>query len=163
MDAIKDLTDKVQHATETLTEQVKEALPLDKDMMEKLTLTTPEMAAERQKIDEEERRKEYIKDSLASMLPWETRDTERDILVEECKEAYVLQHCDGLGRSLLSARTNWHCSTSFIIFVVVVVELVRGSNYCCCCFVLFLRFTTQHTQAQSRRNDIQRSLCSKFR
>jgi hypothetical protein len=60
-----------------------------KSMFEKLTLTTPELRAERQRIDEEERRKETVRDMLAGMLPWETRDTERDILVEECKEAVL--------------------------------------------------------------------------
>jgi hypothetical protein len=57
--------------------------------LEKLTLTTPELRAERQRIDEEERRKETVRNMLANMLPWETRDAERDILVEECKEAIL--------------------------------------------------------------------------
>ena len=30
-----------------------------------------------------------MKDSLAGMLPWETRDAEREILVDECKEAIL--------------------------------------------------------------------------
>jgi hypothetical protein len=42
-----------------------------------------------QRIDQEERRKEEVKDSLAGMLPWETRDAEREILVDECKEAIL--------------------------------------------------------------------------
>ena len=79
-DSFKDLTHKVQ-----------QALPkIDNEMMEKLTLTTPELTAERQRIDQEERRKEEMKDMLAGMLPWETRDPERDILVDECKEAILL-------------------------------------------------------------------------
>lgn len=72
-----------------MTETAKKALPLDQEMMEKLTLTTPELAAERKKLDEEEKRKAHIKDCLAGMLPWETQDPERDILVEECKEAIL--------------------------------------------------------------------------
>jgi hypothetical protein len=47
---------------------------MDKSMLEKLTLTTSELRAERQRIDEEERGKEAIRDMLAGMLPWETRD-----------------------------------------------------------------------------------------
>jgi hypothetical protein len=73
-----------------LTNKVQAAIPIDKEMMQKLTLTTPELTAERQRIDEEEKRKEFVKDSLAGMLPWETRDAEREILVEECKEAILL-------------------------------------------------------------------------
>jgi hypothetical protein len=42
-----------------------------------------------QRIDQEERRKEEVKDSLAGMYPWETRDAEREILVDECKEAIL--------------------------------------------------------------------------
>ena len=74
-----------------LTKKVQSALPvhIDKEMIEKLTLTTPELTAERQRIDEEERRKERARDMLAGMLPWETRDAERDILVDECKEAIL--------------------------------------------------------------------------
>jgi hypothetical protein len=59
------------------------------EVLEKLTLTTPELLAERQRIDEEEKRKEHVRDMLASLLPWETNDAERDILVEECKEAIL--------------------------------------------------------------------------
>lgn len=78
MNAIKELKDKVQAA-----------IPIDREMLAKLTLTTPEMNAERQQIYEDERRKAAIKNSLAGMLPWETNDEERDILVEECKEAIL--------------------------------------------------------------------------
>ena len=73
-----------------LTEKVQSAIPkIDAEMIEKLTLTTPELTAERQRIDQEERRKERVRDVLAGMLPWETRDPERDILVDECKEAIL--------------------------------------------------------------------------
>ena len=40
-------------------------------------------------MEEEEKRREKAKDSLAGMLPWETRDAEREILVDECKEAIL--------------------------------------------------------------------------
>ena len=80
---------KLQEVTEQVAEHAKNAIPLDKEMLEKLTLTTPELSAERKRIDDEEKRKEHIKDCLAGMLPWETRDPERDILVEECKEVIM--------------------------------------------------------------------------
>jgi len=54
-----------------------------------LTLTSPELLEERRRIDDEERAKERAKFALAGMMPWETRDPERDILVEECKEAVL--------------------------------------------------------------------------
>ena len=84
-----DMASKLQEVSDQVTETAKRALPLDHDMMEKLTLTTPALAEERKRIDIEEKRKEHIKDCLAGMLPWETRDPERDILVEECKEAIL--------------------------------------------------------------------------
>ena len=58
-------------------------------MLQKLTLSSPELMAERQQLDEQEKRKEQVRDQLAGLLPWETRDPERDILVEECKEAIL--------------------------------------------------------------------------
>ena len=76
-----------------LSEKVQNAIPLDKDLLAKLTLNTDEMKAERQQFGEEAKRKEQVKDILAGMLPWETRD--KDILVEECKEAILaLSHND---------------------------------------------------------------------
>jgi len=89
MSWFSDLTSKLQEVSEQVAETAKKVIPLDKEMMEKLTLTTPEMAAERIRFDQEEKRKEHIKDCLAGMLPWETKDPERDILVEECKEAIL--------------------------------------------------------------------------
>lgn len=73
-----------------LSEKVQKAIPVvDKEFLAKLTLNTEEMKAERQQFGEEAKRKEQVKNMLAGMLPWETRDTERDILVEECKEAIL--------------------------------------------------------------------------
>lgn len=87
--------ESIQGLTEQVTSQVQNAVAhieipkIDSEMLEKLTLTTPELTATRKRIDEEERRKEAVRDMLAGMLPWETRDDERDILVEECKEAIL--------------------------------------------------------------------------
>lgn len=74
----------------SLADKVKESMPtIDNATLQKLTLTTPELQEARQKIIEEERRKESVRDRLAGMLPWETRDPERDILVDECREAIL--------------------------------------------------------------------------
>jgi hypothetical protein len=87
MESIQDQLKQGMAQAQTAVQNID--MKVDKSMFEKLTLTTPELRAERQRIDEEERRKETVRDMLAGMLPWETRDTERDILVEECKEAVL--------------------------------------------------------------------------
>ena len=71
------------------SEKVQKAIPVDKDLLAKLTLNTDEMKAERQQFGDDAKRKADVKDMLAGMFPWETRDSERDILVEECKEAIL--------------------------------------------------------------------------
>lgn len=48
-----------------------------------------ELVSERERIDEEERRKELVRDSLSEIFPWETRDSEMEILVDECKEVIL--------------------------------------------------------------------------
>ncbi|KAL7524195.1 hypothetical protein ACHAWF_000856 [Thalassiosira exigua] len=69
---------------------------IDPDLIKKLTLQSDELVSERQQIDEEERRKEAVRDSLAEILPWETRDAEMEILVDECKEVILgLSNNDG--------------------------------------------------------------------
>lgn len=85
LETLNQLTETVQKASET----VKQAIPVDKELLAKLTLNTDEMKAERQKFGEEAAHKAEVKDVLAGLLPWETRDSERDILVEECKEAIL--------------------------------------------------------------------------
>ncbi|CAB9503988.1 expressed unknown protein [Seminavis robusta] len=95
MSWFEGLTSKLQEVTEQVSEQAKSAIPLNNDFLEKLTLSTPELDEERKRLDNEERRKEHIKDCLAGLLPWETRDPERDILVEECKDAILKLSQDG--------------------------------------------------------------------
>ena len=80
-DQLQSVGDQLQNVQKNLTE--------NNDLLQKLSLTTPELAEERRRIEEEEKRKERIRDSLAGMLPWETRDADRSILVEECKEAIL--------------------------------------------------------------------------
>jgi hypothetical protein len=73
-----------------LTAKVQAAIPkIDNETLQKLTLSTPELKAEREALQQEYFHKVAVKDSLAHMYPWETRDDERDILVEECKEAIL--------------------------------------------------------------------------
>jgi len=73
----------------SVSAKVSDAIPLDKELLNKLTLNTDEMKATREQFGEEASRKAAAKDLLAKMLPWDTRDKERDILVEECKEAIL--------------------------------------------------------------------------
>jgi hypothetical protein len=90
MESMKDgLTKGVAQVQTAVDKMDLKIPPMNNVYLEKLTLTTPELRAERQRIDEEELRKETVRNMLANMLPWETRDTERDILVEECKEAIL--------------------------------------------------------------------------
>lgn len=81
MSWFKDFTDKVQSALPKIDNE---------SFLQSLTLTTPELTAERERIDADEKRKEHVRSMLAGMLPWQTRDPERDLLVEECKEAILL-------------------------------------------------------------------------
>ncbi|KAL7529441.1 hypothetical protein ACHAXR_004520 [Thalassiosira sp. AJA248-18] len=78
-DKLNGLKDKVQSKVNNI----------DPDLIKKLTLQSDELVAERQRINEEEVRKETVRDSLAEILPWETRDAEMEILVDECKEVIL--------------------------------------------------------------------------
>lgn len=73
----------------SVSEKVTSAIPIDKEMLDKLMLNTDEMKATREQFGEEAARKTAAKDLLAKMLPWDTKDNERDILVDECKEAIL--------------------------------------------------------------------------
>ncbi|KAL7484206.1 hypothetical protein ACHAW6_009848 [Cyclotella cf. meneghiniana] len=72
-----------------LKDKVQSTVGIDPNLIQKITLQSPDLAAERARIDNEERRKENVRDSLAELLPWETRDSEMEILVDECKEAIL--------------------------------------------------------------------------
>jgi hypothetical protein len=87
--AAGDLTQRAGDLTASLAEKAKKAIPMDAATLQKLTLTTPELMAERERIDAEEKHKVAVKESLSGMFPWETKDQEREILVEECKEAIL--------------------------------------------------------------------------
>lgn len=82
--------DALTETVQSVTEQVQEAIPeKHKDFLAKITLNTEEMVAERANFKEEASRKDQTKNILNKILPWETLDPEREILVEECKEAIL--------------------------------------------------------------------------
>eukprot|EP00566_Odontella_aurita_P020508 CAMPEP_0113551540 /NCGR_PEP_ID=MMETSP0015_2-20120614/14580_1 /TAXON_ID=2838 /ORGANISM="Odontella" /LENGTH=370 /DNA_ID=CAMNT_0000452441 /DNA_START=149 /DNA_END=1261 /DNA_ORIENTATION=- /assembly_acc=CAM_ASM_000160 len=83
-----DITASVQSAASKV-QTAASKVGVDEELIQKLTLRTPELVSERARIDEEENRKEVVKNTLAELLPWETRDEEREILVEECKESIL--------------------------------------------------------------------------
>lgn len=84
--AFDSLSETVQKATES----VHDAIPTEhKAFLAKLTLNTEEMISERQNFRDEAARKELAKTCLDKLLPWETLDLEREILVEECKDAIL--------------------------------------------------------------------------
>ena len=87
--AAVDFTQRAGDITSNLAEKAKKVIPIDAATLQKLTLTTPELIAERERIDIEEKQKAAVKESLSGMYPWETKDEEREILVEECKEAIL--------------------------------------------------------------------------
>lgn len=76
--------------TEKIQTTVNDVIPPEhKEFLAKITLNTDEMINERQNFREEENRKAAAKDRLNKILPWETLDAEREILVEECKDAIL--------------------------------------------------------------------------
>ena len=72
-----------------LADKVQSSVHIDPDLLQKITLQTPDLVDERTKIDNEQRRKEQVRDSLAEILPWQTRDDEMEILVDECREVIL--------------------------------------------------------------------------
>lgn len=78
-DTLSGLKDKVQSRVNNI----------DPNLLKKLTLQSDELVSERQRIDEEERRKEAVRETLSEILPWETRDEEMEMLVDECKEVIL--------------------------------------------------------------------------
>ena len=75
----------------SLKEQVKSSVEknIDPNLIKNLTLMSDDLVSERKQLEEEELRKERVRDSLAEILPWQTRDAEMEILVDECKEAIL--------------------------------------------------------------------------
>eukprot|EP00573_Skeletonema_grethae_P002159 CAMPEP_0201690078 /NCGR_PEP_ID=MMETSP0578-20130828/3553_1 /ASSEMBLY_ACC=CAM_ASM_000663 /TAXON_ID=267565 /ORGANISM="Skeletonema grethea, Strain CCMP 1804" /LENGTH=346 /DNA_ID=CAMNT_0048174927 /DNA_START=158 /DNA_END=1198 /DNA_ORIENTATION=- len=80
LDMLNDLKNNVESSVKN---------NIDPELIKKLTLQSDELVSERERIDNEERRKEAVRDSLSEILPWETRDAEMEILVDECKEVIL--------------------------------------------------------------------------
>ena len=70
-----------------ISSKVQSSLPIDDELVNKLTLRSADLKAEHDLIDSQETRKEMVRDCLSALLPWETRDETRDILVEDCQLA----------------------------------------------------------------------------
>jgi hypothetical protein len=83
---LHSLSESVAKATESVQNAIPEGY---KKGLAKLTLNTEEMINERRHFRDEALRKEAAAKRLDQILPWETKDTEREILVEECKEAIL--------------------------------------------------------------------------
>lgn len=82
--------DSLSETVLAVTESVQDAIPTEhKEFLAKITLNTDEMISERQNFRDEASRKTEAKDRLNKILPWETLDAEREILVEECKDAIL--------------------------------------------------------------------------
>lgn len=84
-----ELTNKVQDELGGLTNKVQEALPIDNELINKLTLRSDELVKEHELLDAQEKRKELVREYLSELLPWETKDETREILVDECRLAIL--------------------------------------------------------------------------
>ncbi len=62
---------------------------LNNEFVSKLTLRSDELVREHELLDAQEKRKELVREYLSEILPWETKDESKEILVEQCKEAIL--------------------------------------------------------------------------
>ena len=87
---LTSLTEKASETVQNASKAVKDVIPKEQqELLAKLTLNTDEMKATRQQFGEEAQRKLEAKKRLGQLLPWETSDPDREILVDECKEAIL--------------------------------------------------------------------------
>eukprot|EP00529_Nitzschia_sp_RCC80_P020387 CAMPEP_0113458298 /NCGR_PEP_ID=MMETSP0014_2-20120614/9852_1 /TAXON_ID=2857 /ORGANISM="Nitzschia sp." /LENGTH=403 /DNA_ID=CAMNT_0000349821 /DNA_START=148 /DNA_END=1359 /DNA_ORIENTATION=- /assembly_acc=CAM_ASM_000159 len=90
LSTLTSLTEKASETVQNASKAVKEVIPKEQqELLAKLTLNTDEMKATRQQFGEEAQRKLEAKKRLGQLLPWETSDPDREILVDECKEAIL--------------------------------------------------------------------------
>lgn len=80
-DALEKLND--------ISTKVQSSLPVDDDLIGKLTLRSDDLRAIHDLIEKEETQKEHAKKLLSNLLPWETEDETKVILVEECKSSIL--------------------------------------------------------------------------
>jgi len=86
---LNEISSKVKEVSAEVSSKVQKALPVDAELVKKLTLRSDDLQAEHDLIDAQETRKEAVRDYLSTLLPWETKDEAREILVEECREAMM--------------------------------------------------------------------------
>ena len=87
---LTSLTEKASETVQNASKAVKDVIPKEQqELLAKLTLNTDEMKATRQQFGEEAQRKLEAQKRLGQLLPWETSDPDREILVDECKEAIL--------------------------------------------------------------------------
>jgi len=73
-----------------ISNKVQDVLPpIDRDLINKLTLRSDDLVKEHDALEAQEKRKEIVHDYLSSLLPWETKDEARAILIDQCREAIL--------------------------------------------------------------------------
>lgn len=80
------LSSKVGDELNGLTNKVQDALPIDNELINKLTLRSDDLVREHELLDAQEKRKELVREYLSELLPWETKDESQMILVDKCRE-----------------------------------------------------------------------------
>lgn len=88
-EAAAEALNKIGGELGELTNKVQDALPIDSDLIGKLTLRSDELVKEHELLDAQEKRKELVREYLSEILPWETKDETREILVDECRAAIL--------------------------------------------------------------------------
>jgi len=86
---LNELSSEISNKVQSASNKVQSALPIDDELIRKLTLTSADLVAEHSQLEQEELRKEEVRDCLTELLPFETLDEEREILVDECREAIL--------------------------------------------------------------------------
>jgi len=72
-----------------ISTKVQSSLPIDDDLLGKLTLRSDDLKAIHDLIDTEEKQKEQAIKLLSNLLQWETEDETKVILVEECRASIL--------------------------------------------------------------------------
>lgn len=87
----QQVSSKVQTVKSTVEQNIPPSVTkaVDSDLIRNLTLRSDELTKVHTEIEAEERRKELVKDYLAELLPWETRDEAKVILIDETKQVIL--------------------------------------------------------------------------
>ena len=90
LQSLQSATNAITKIGGELSNKVQDALPVDSvDLINKLTLRSDELLQEHELIDAQEKRKELVREYLSEILPWETKDESRAILIDKCQEAIL--------------------------------------------------------------------------